>query len=198
MSDTLFGFDLEVVKNVVTITGTVVALYIGWAGLNTWRRQLDGTSKHELSKNILITTYQIQEAIQYVRNPVMELDAEEVEAGRHLREELRIYSQRLERLNEYYIRLRLQVLEARVWWSDDALSCFEKLYDAIGTIKSEVWIHFWLKGAYASAGATIDKSPGRVAENNKIIYRTFNEDDFSLRLSDAVREIEAVFRSKPN
>ncbi|WP_197911924.1 hypothetical protein [Kineobactrum salinum] len=118
----LTSADISLTKEVVAIIGTVGALAIGILGLNTWRRQLHGTSKFEVAKNILTTTYKIEDAIQAVRSPMLHLRKEGVEEGRTLEEEQRIYAERLQRLNEKRAELRTLALEARAIWGGKTTS----------------------------------------------------------------------------
>lgn len=183
-------------KDVVAIIGTVGALTIGVLGLSTWRRQLHGTSKFQVAKNILTTTYRIQDAMQAVRSPVLHLRKEEVEAGRRLEEEQRIYSERLQNLNEQRSELRTLVLEARAIWGDQGQDRFEPIQKLIGTLHAEIWLHFWLKGGYAGPGAQIDRSPERVEANDKIVYYVNDEDEFTQKIKAAVRGVEEIYQGR--
>ncbi|CAO1665086.1 Putative uncharacterized protein [Halomonas sp. R57-5] len=190
----LTSADISLTKDLVAIIGTFGALAIGILGLNTWRRQLHGTSKFEVAKNILTTTYKIEDAIQAVRSPMLHLRKEEVEAGRALEQEQRIYSERLQRLNEKRAELRTLALEARAIWGEQ--DHFDALQKLIGKLHSEIWLHFWLKGAYAGPGAQVDRSPERVAANDKIVYFINDEDDFTQQIKNAVSDIESVYKKR--
>src|SRR5690554_6636426 len=91
---TIGEINWSLTKDVVSIVGTIGALGIGVLGLYTWRRQLRGTSEYEIAKKAILGTYEVQQALQSVRNPMLYLSREEVEAGRRLEEEQRIYSDR--------------------------------------------------------------------------------------------------------
>lgn len=193
---TLTYIDWTFTKDIVSIIGTIGALIIGGFGLSTWRRQLHGTSKYEVAKKILSTTYRLQDAIQGVRSPMLHLKKEEVEAGRELEEEQRIYTERLQRLHEKRAELRTLALEAKAIWGSDGQDCFKPIYELIGSIHAEIWLHFWLKGAYAGPGATVDRSPERIETNNKIIYYLSDDDEFSKRIESSVQEVEKVFQPR--
>lgn len=190
----LTSADIGLTKDVVAIIGTLGALAIGILGLSTWRRQLHGTSKFEVAKNILTTTYMIEDAIQAARSPMLHLRKEEVEAGKALEEEQRIYAERLQRLNEKRAELRTLSLEARAIWGEQ--DHFEAIQKLIGKLHSEIWLHFWLKGAYAGPGAQVDRSPERVAKNDEIVYYVNDEDDFTKQIKNAVRDMEAVYKKR--
>ena len=190
----LTSSDISLTKDVVAVIGTLGALAIGILGLSTWRRQLHGTSKFEVAKNILTTTYKIEDAIQAVRSPMLHLRKEEVEAGRALEEEQRIYSDRLQRLNGKRAELRTLALEARAIWGEQ--DHFDALQKYISKLQSEIWLHFWLKGAFAGPGVQVDRSPERVAANDKIVYFIDDEDEFTQKIKNAISDIESVYKKR--
>lgn len=57
----------DVVLLGTAITGAVVAV----KGLGTWKRQINGQSNYNLSKNLLISLFKYRDAIEMVRNPFM-------------------------------------------------------------------------------------------------------------------------------
>jgi len=183
-------------KDVVSIIGTVGALTIGGLGLFTWRRQLRGTSEYQIAKKAILKTYEVQQAIQSVRNPMLYLSKEEVEAGRRLEEEQRIYSERMTYLNEKWAELQTIRLEAKVIWGAEAQDSFNEVQQRIGDVRGAIWLHFWMKGAYAGPGATVDNSPERVRENDKIVYFTSEEDEFSQQIADSTANVEKFFGPK--
>ena len=188
--------DLSLVKDIVSILGTIGALTFGAIGLSTWRRQLRGTAEYEVAKKALCLTYEVQDAIRAVRSPMMYLRQEEVEAGRALQEEQRIYQERLNRLEAKWSELRTVILESRVIWGAEAENRFVALRERIATLHSEIWLHFWLKGAYAAPWATVDRSPERVTANDRAIYFVSEEDDFSKEVNVAVCRVEKFFENR--
>lgn len=154
---TISEINWSLTKDVVSIVGTIGALTIGGLGLFTWRRQLRGTSEYEVAKKAILKTYEVQQALQSVRNPMLYLSKEEVEAGRRLEEEQRIYSERMTYLNEKWAELQTIRLESRVIWGKEAQDSFNEIQQRIGNLRGAIWLHFWMKGAYAGPGATVDK-----------------------------------------
>ena len=53
-----------------------------------------------------------------------------------------------------------------------------------------------MKGAYAGPGATVDNSPERVRENDKIVYFTSEEDEFSQQIAESTANVEKFFGPK--
>jgi len=193
---TISEINWSITKDVVSVVGTIGVLAIGGLGLFTWRRQLRGTSEYEVAKKAILKTYEVQQALQSVRNPMLYLSKEEVEAGRRLEEEQRIYSERMTYLNEKWAELQTIRLEAKVIWGKEAQDSFNEIQQRIGDLRGAIWLHFWMKGAYAGPGATVDNSPERVRENDKIVYFTSEEDEFSQQIAESTANVEKFFGPK--
>lgn len=193
---TIGEVDWSLTKDVFSIIGTVGALMIGTLGLFTWRRQLRGTSEYELAKKAVFKAYEVQQALQAVRNPMLYLSKEEVEAGRRLEEEQRIYNERMTLLYEKWAELQTIRLEAKVIWSDSAHNCFNEIQQRIGDLRGAIWLHFWMKGAYAGPGARVDNNPERVIENDKVVYFISDDDEFSQKILNSVEKVEIFFAPK--
>lgn len=193
---TISEINWSLTKDVISTIGTLGALIIGGLGLFTWSRQLKGTSEYELAKKAILVTYEVQQALQSVRNPMIYLSKEEVEAGRRLQEEQRIYEERLSDLYKKWAELQTIRLETKVIWSEQAHSVFNGLQERIGDVRGAIWLHFWMKGAYAGPGATVDNSRQRVIENDKIVYFSSENDDFSQKIAESVRSVENFFSPK--
>ncbi|HHF2855335.1 TPA: hypothetical protein ACPJZ8_004584 [Vibrio diabolicus] len=193
---TISEIDWSLTKDVFSILGTIGALIIGTFGLFTWRRQLRGTSEYELAKKAVFKTYKVQQALQAVRNPMLYLSKEEVEVGRRLEEEQRIYNERMTLLYEKWAELQTIRLETKAIWSDSAHNCFNEIQQRIGDLRGAIWLHFWMKGAYAGPGATVDNNPERVIENDKVVYFVSDDDEFSQKIFKSVEKVELFFGPK--
>lgn len=193
---TISEIDWSLTKDVFSIIGTIGALIIGTFGLFTWRRQLRGTSEYELSKKAVFKAYEVHQALQAVRNPMLYLSKEEVEAERHLEEEQRIYNERMTLLYEKWAELQTIRLEAKAIWSDSAHNCFNEIQQRIGDLRGAIWLHFWMKGAYAGPGAAVDNNPERVIENDKVVYFVSDDDEFSQKIFKSVEKVEIFFGPK--
>ncbi|GAB5391154.1 MAG: hypothetical protein Altm2KO_30260 [Alteromonas macleodii] len=193
---TISKIDWAITKDVFTIIGTISAIVIGAIGLNTWRRQLKGTSKYEVAKKAILLTYEIEQAIQGVRNPMLHLPKDEVESGRRLEAEQQIYADRFVILENKWAELQTIKLESKVIWDNAAAESFNEIRDIIGKLRGGIWLHFWMKGAYAGPGATVDNSAERRIENDKIVYYTSEGDEFTLEIKQAVEHVENFFKDK--
>lgn len=193
---TFTNIDWSLTKDVFSIVGTIGALILGAIGLTAWKRQLKGTSEYELAKKAILLTYEVQQLIQSVRDPLLQLKKEEVEAGRRIEEEHRIYNDRMQALYLKWAELQTIRLESKVIWSDEAHDSFNEIQQRIGDLRGAIWLHFWMKGAYAGPGATIDNSPERVAENDKVVYFVSEDDEFTLKVKSSVKQVESFFKNK--
>ena len=122
---TLSAIDWSLTKDVVTIVGTLGALTIGVLGLSTWHRQLRGTSEYDVAKKTVLLTYHVRDAMQALRSPLLYLQKEEVDAGRSLQAEQRVYDERMQMVQEKWAELRTLSLEARVIWGEKTEGLFE-------------------------------------------------------------------------
>ncbi|WP_258544318.1 hypothetical protein [Alteromonas lipotrueae] len=193
---TISKIDWAITKDVFTIIGTISAIVIGAIGLTTWRRQLKGTSEYEVAKKAILLTYEIEQAIQGVRNPMLHLPKDEVESGRRLEAEQQIYADRFVILENKWAELQTIKLESKVIWDNAAAESFNEIRDIIGKLRGGIWLHFWMKGAYAGPGATVDNSAERRIENDKIVYYTSEDDEFTLKIKHAVEHVENFFKDK--
>ncbi len=144
----------------------------------------------------MLLTYQLRDAMQDARSPMLYLRKDEVEAGGSLKEEQSIYAERMLRVRKIWAEVRTVALEAQVIWRQESRKSFDSIETLIRTLRAEIWLHFWLKGAYALPGATIDNSPERVAANDRIIYFTSEDDEFSTSINAAVQPVENFFRER--
>jgi len=87
--------------------------------------------------------------------------------------------ERMTYLNEKWAELQTIRLEAKVIWGKEAEDSFNEIQQRIGNVRGAIWLHFWLKGAYAGPRASVDNSPERIIENDKVVYFTSDEDEFS-------------------
>jgi hypothetical protein len=123
---------------------------------------------------------------------MLHLRKEEVEAGRQLEAEQRIYAERTSVVYKKWAEFRVLMLEAKAIWGESAEELFGPIEQRIRELRSALWLHFWMKGAYAGPGTTAE----RVERNNKIVYEISEDDGFSRSVVDAVSKIEDFFQGK--
>ncbi|MGH1407870.1 MAG: hypothetical protein ACRBBJ_15065 [Rhodomicrobiaceae bacterium] len=187
---------LPIIKDLAIIAGSMSAIYIGFSGLYTWKRQTIGTTKFEVARQIIKTSYEIEHRIDLLRAPLIILDADEVKESGEISTLQKHYDERYNKIVEKWVELETLNFEAQAIWGDVAKFSIEKLDKAIRNLKGDLWLFFWLKGAYAGPGATVDDSPERVEEVNKVIYKTSEKDEFSLEVKAAIKQVEDFYRQE--
>ncbi len=190
---------LSVIKDLMTIIASSVAVYVALRGLHTWRRQLLGQSQYDLSRRLLAKTLKVRDSIQAVRNPMMHLSVNAGDKASQLESEKAEYSRRLAELDKSWSELRVESLEAEVLWGKQISDVLKPLTHCRAELISNIWLHFWMEGAYALPSTTVDNSPERVAKNDGVIYFTSEDseaDEFSGQLKKAVNSIEDYLRPK--
>ncbi|UWX57002.1 hypothetical protein NY406_07125 [Chlorobaculum sp. MV4-Y] len=73
---------------------------------------------------------------------------------------------------------------------------FEGVGKLVRKLRAELWFHFWLKGAFARPGATVDRNPARVQKNDRVIYRFDDENEFSVEIKGAINRVDNHFKDK--
>lgn len=188
---------LEIILKIVTVLSLAIGSYVALQGLGEWKKKLKTNSKYELSKKLLKQTFKVQHAIQLVRSPLLNLKKNEDDSI--VKAEQREYDRRISRLDDEWSTLHILILEAEVEFGRNVHDVFQDLIKCRAVIISNVWLHFWLKGAYAPPSATVDDSPERVRENERIIYKVSedpDEDEFTAKIQNAVDKIEHYLRPK--
>lgn len=99
-------------------------------------------------------------------------------------------------LNEKWAELQTIRLEAKVIWGKESHDSLNEIQQRIGDVRGAIWLHFWMKRAYAGPGAAVDDSPERVIENDEIVYFTSEEDEFSQKITESTVTVEEFFGPK--
>jgi len=189
----------DIFMDIISVLGTIFTLVIAWMALKTWKKQLKGTDEYQLSKNILKSTYEVQEEIKNLRYPMVSMSKEDIYNSSKLEVEMKIYADRYARLIEKYVILKTLVLEAKVLWNKQEIeNLFNPLFSIVAEINGAIWLHFWLRGAYSPL-SNVDQDPERLAQNDRIIYDTSSankEDEFSRSVTLIVEKIELFIQSR--
>lgn len=182
--------------DILTVLGSSATLLLALLGLNAWKKQLKGTSEYELAKKAILHTYELEHAFQAARNPMVFLDKEAIENGQRLEEEQRVYTERMNHLYQHWAVLKTTRLECKVIWGQSAFDSFSELESCIGKLRAAIWLHFWMKCAYAFPGATVDEDPARRHENDQLIYDTGDENEFTRKIRSGVVKVEKFYADK--
>jgi len=130
---------LSLIKDGVTIIAAVSAIYIGFAGLNSWKKQLKGKAEYELSRRILKEIYAYRDAIKNLRFGVIlphEMPSPPVEERDEMSSEqqdhyglAKAYEERWMKITKARERLYPDELEAEALWGDELKLHFKALFD---------------------------------------------------------------------
>jgi hypothetical protein len=204
--------DWSLTKDLFSIVGTVasacgvgLAFYIGLQGLATWKRQLRGTTDHELARKALIELYKYQEAIVRARSPIMfgpkELEPEEQKGlsftVRSYLRRCRYYSELFAAIHESRAPIAATLLESQALWSEELGKLFKPLF----TLQHEfyLYVEYWLMASDPREDDDYRQTYFEVIKDKpKIIYDKLDEvgDDFRQAFSKGVSDIEAYLRPK--
>lgn len=143
-----FAEIVGMLSDVAVGMAAVVAAYVAWRGLKTWKEQLSGTTEYELARRVLRALYTHRNAINGVRHPFMSVEEmpEPEDAGEMSREQVRhhgiakAYQARWDRVMAARRELDAELLEAEVLWGAELGSRFKavdvlerELFVAVGT-----------------------------------------------------------------
>ncbi len=173
---------------------SMVAVVIAFFGLKTWRRQLRGTGRYQAATRALKGAYELEFAFAFARDPMLIVDQPKNGAQAQVAARVGAWRGRMDVLFVKVAELRASKFEARAHFGDDVLVPFQTLEELARTLRAEVWLHLWMQGAYAGPGATVDRSPERVAVNDKMIYQLGPEDEFSKSVVAAIAQLEQLLR----
>ena len=205
--------DWELTKDVFGIIGTLVSAagvcvagWIGFEGLKTWRRQSKGASDHDLSRRILLDLYSLRDCVSALRSPVMlvsesAIPPEQLEGLSFLQRSYRhnaySYQQRFVPLDEVRNRLRGEILESEVVWSENLKS----LYDPIMTLIHELWMNVRAHLVTINPDETDDMVKSYrdiLASRRDVLYELplEGEDEFKKDLVEALTKLEDYLKPK--
>ncbi len=110
---------------ITTVSGAIVALataggvVAAWVGLDTWKKQLRGTTEYELAKRVLMSVYGVRDSMRAVRDPFISPgEADDAAEGDW---ELSAYQNRWGKFVEVARELDVGLLEAEVVWENNPL-----------------------------------------------------------------------------
>ena len=143
---------IENLKNVVETLFYILTIVLAYAGLNTWKTQLRGTSEYELAKAVISGVYRVRDSIFAAQAPFMSAGewSERVEKPAETatqRDALNAhfaYKKRLQRVWDERSALYPSIIEAEALHGDEASQLFKKLFESIAKLSTAVETHFKL------------------------------------------------------
>jgi hypothetical protein len=196
---------VSIVKDIATIASLAIAAIVAIKGLQTWRRQLQGTADYDLAKRLLKAAYRLRDSLQAVRNPFMsagEIQHAMKEAGLEFKptdeqfnaaSTAAAYQLRWKPVVEAYQALELEVIEAEALWGPSAKSAIIAIRKTVNSLS--VAIDLTLRDMQPGARGILDNESRQTFQ--RILYSISHkpEDDAFLKeLTDATAEMEAIAR----
>lgn len=189
---------IAVIKDIAITVAAIIASYVGLKGLGTWRRQLSGNMEYTLAKSILMSMYELREAIKGVRNPFMaysrEPDLPREEKEKLTQKEMEFHAlvqafqARWKPVTGASSKLRADLFEAEVVWGQNLVDKINPLFRLI----KELWLA--IQDHLEALNPNIPyESPGPEINKNRytIMYEGDPEkDDFNKQLEAAIRDVE--------
>jgi len=193
---------VTIIKDVITAGAALVAAYIGWQGLATWRKQLKGRTEYELARRLLSAIYKIRNYVSYFRNPFMSageiyqsmeregIKAEFTDKDYSFKSSSAVYKVRWEKISDGMTDLEVNSIEAEVLWGSDIMEALTHLPRLISDLNFNVgWYLRELSGA--RAGRTED-----IERYERYVFSSANpeEDEFALEMANAIKAIDEILR----
>lgn len=189
---------IQDIADIVQAIAVIVVAIPAFIGVNSWRAQLIGKRKIEISEEILTLVYNLQGVIKWARHPASFGGEGEERAGRDQEPENQrrlndSYYSRVSRLSEHtddFARLRSASMLFRAYFGDqgqDSLAAFNTVRNRINSAVGMLINH-----------SRDDQYPQHLREEfQNTIWDTSTEDEsdeISLQINNAVADIESICR----
>jgi hypothetical protein len=173
---------VTLIKDILTGFAALVATYVGFTGLQTWKRQLTANAEHELASRVLVAAYKVRDTINNCRLFAMEEDNSTVDVTK------RIHDIQYDKLDKAQASLDVELLEAEAVWGNETDYRYGifRLQALVQTLKAAYSRY------YSYYSFSDDDSPKPRKEAYSILFTkgAYPKDDFSIRLDQAVQEAE--------
>jgi hypothetical protein len=174
-------------KDIATGLAALVAAYVGFTGLQTWKRQLTANAEYDLARRVLTAVYKLQKAIRLCRlPPVANVDHKEAETIK------KMHVLRISQLEEAEESLDVELLEAEAVWGD--LNEYSFSVTFFRTLSTEMYFaysqYYWNSD---------DLTANEKVEAYSLLFTDVvigEEDEFYNRLEGAVKRVEDFLRPK--
>lgn len=196
---------INVVKDMSTGGAACIGVYVAYRGLESWRRQLRGNTEYDLAKRALTHVYQLRDAFEHVRFPLMsyqEMPIDPAKPGEDLsREErefrgfARAYEERWNKVVEASVRLEATLFEVEVLWGQSAKDAFTRLFELRGELLGAVDSELRVRNPKVPAGLRRAAEEG-IGRRRQVLYGTIgrSEDPFRDDVAACIKVVESVLR----
>lgn len=176
--------------DILTMLATIAAVFVGWYGLQEWKRQLKGKTNYEIARRYLKASLKLRDAMRAVRNPFVPL--QEIEAAlkenglnseeykNHKVTNRAVYNIRWKKVIDAWTNLEADLLEAEVSWGAGAVDAQKTLDECVRKLR--VAVHQYVDGKDYSGFA------------DEIIFDNGEDDLFSKEVARAISIIEEYLK----
>lgn len=174
-------------SDAITALSAIVVAVVAIYGVREWKRQMKGKTDYEIARRYLKTSLQLRDAIKFVRNPFVSVDEMQTSLKEHGFEAKEftdnektnraVYSMRWKKVIEAWTNLEAELLEAEVSWGASAVSAQKSLDALVRELRGALAL-------YLGGHPKIDK------DGNELIYNMGDTDEFSKKVTSAIKEIE--------
>ncbi len=192
---------IAIAKDVILSVAAIVASYVGLRGLGTWRRQLRGNTEYQLAKTLLVSAYELREAVAGVRNPFMQYSKEPdlphdklkdlSQREREWHALAQAYQRRWEPVSAAKAKLDANLLEAEVIWGSSIRAKIQPINRLI------VELLFAVQGHIEARNPNVQyESPGPepLKKRRDTLYGGGDTDAFKKQLDEAIGNVENEMR----
>lgn len=184
-------------KDAATGAAAIIAVWVAWKGLTTWRRQLKGQADFEVARGLVRATYILRDAFWSCRAPL--LMAGEFPDGwalhGHQSNEERaqghafLYRNRWKDVGDALRTFDSAALEAEAMWGADARTrtdavrlCIQDLNFSIATLVEQI------------ASGNSDQASMRALRRDTAASRERGDDPLSVKMRNAITNLEDFAR----
>jgi hypothetical protein len=174
---------LPLIKDGVTTLAALVAAYVGFTGLQTWKKQLTANAERDLARRVLVKVYKVLDAIDNCRLDGL-INGDVVETKK-------IHEVLFEKLKKAKEELDVELLEAEaVWGGDDS---YQSTFLPFQVQEDLLRYAFWEFYAEGNKGT---EAKMKAYKDLFVSFDLDQQDEFSERLEDSIKELEDFLRPK--
>lgn len=187
----------------VTFVGVMIAGYVGFSGLKTWKQQARGSSDHDLALRMLTALYKFEMDFNGSRAPgvfLRELRREPASlmAGRegyYQRLELG-FERRIERISDSFAALSAIGFGAKALWGDEAYQFLQELQFLKEEFEEYVELRLLCVNPFEPEDEKLDHRDAMLMRRNVFREVVKTDDEFGAELELVVKKFSRFLSSK--
>jgi len=185
---------LLIIKEIIVVLSLLAGVVIAYFGLRTWNKQLKGTTKYKIAKNILIKTFKLRDEFSRARAPFM--SSAEMSNARDSEEDsnedlsFRANIKRLNKLDDVKRELEVIRLEADAVFGREETEEIQSLIDKVYEVNRSFNETQEIKNKILN-----EEERKIMKEVRSVLYGTGSaKDKFGQKIDTLVNEIEEKFK----